>query len=278
MAYTHLHIYRNTPYGRENLLHSVYFCQQLDLALNIYIPKMKKMLMYFKHGTVEVDLDASYLNQAETAEDNAKAIVAKFDGHIEFVAPAAYTGSNLPDIPTDFDFMACPRIISDLSSKIGLGHIGSKVRDILLQAPFPVFIPGQGFSKWQRIVVMFGGSTNGVKAMRMGIKAARIAGVPLDVITIQEKAQPKSHYEAIIQERHLWPDLEEVLQNWYFFKDGAFAQHQMIIAHDAMIVMGIAGHGKLKDIVIGSTAEMIQSNYPNSLLLVGPECRQNHWN
>lgn len=239
MTYTHLHIYRNTPYGRENLLHSIYFCRQLDLVLNIYIPVMKKMLMYFRHGAVEVELDASYISHAETAEASVKAILAENEGNADFVTPAAYTGSNLPDLSTDFDFMACPRIISDLSSKISLGHIGSKVRDILLHAPFPVFIPSQVFKKWKRIVVMFGGSSNGVKAMRLAIKAARIAGMTLDVITMQENDQPKFHYEAVIKDRHLWPDLEEVMKNWYFFENGSFAENQMIVPHDAMIVMGI---------------------------------------
>ncbi|MDY6823016.1 MAG: universal stress protein [Thermodesulfobacteriota bacterium] len=277
MAYHHLHIYRNTPYGRENLLHSIYFCKKLDLALHVYIPRMKKMLMYFRTGAVEVDLDSSYINHTDTAERNIETILADHNGTASFVTPSAYTGSNLPDIPTDFEFMACPRVISDLSSKIGLGRIGSKVRDILLHAPFPVFIPCQVFKKWRRIVVMFGGSANGVKSMRIGIKAARIAGVPLDVVTIRENDNPESHYQGVIKDRGLWPDLNEVMENWFFFNDGEFAENHFIISHEALIVMGISGHGKLKNIVFGSTAEMIQSIFPNSLVLVGPGCRQDHW-
>lgn len=278
MIYNHLHIFRNTPYGRENLLHSIYFCKKLCLALHIYIPEMKKMLMYFGTGVVEVDLDASYISHPVSAHRNVEKILADNDTTASFLTPAAFTGSNLPDIPTDFEFMACPRIISDLSSKIGLGRIGSKVRNILLHASFPVFMPCQVFKEWRRVLVMFGGSTNGVNAMRLGIKAARVAGMPLDVVTLQENDNPQSHYKSVIEDRHLWPDLEEVMQNWYFFKDNEFAENQFIVPHDALIVLGISGHSKLKNIVFGSTAEMIQSSYPNSLLLVGPEFKQNHWN
>ena len=37
-----LHVFRNTPFGRETLLLSAYSCQKLQLSLDIYLPEEKK--------------------------------------------------------------------------------------------------------------------------------------------------------------------------------------------------------------------------------------------
>lgn len=39
-----LHIFRNTPFGRETLLQSAYFCRRMQLPLYIYIPQFKNFL------------------------------------------------------------------------------------------------------------------------------------------------------------------------------------------------------------------------------------------
>ena len=55
------HIFRNTPFGRETLLQSIYFCKMTGTSLIIYIPEFTKFLMYFDNEVVQVDLDSSYL-------------------------------------------------------------------------------------------------------------------------------------------------------------------------------------------------------------------------
>jgi hypothetical protein len=55
-----------------------------------------------------------------------------------FFDPKDFTASTLPDIPSNFDYMCCPRSIVDLSTKIGLGYIGPRVRRIVKHATFPV--------------------------------------------------------------------------------------------------------------------------------------------
>ena len=62
MAKQLLHIFRNTPFGRETLLQSANFCRQLDVTLVIYIPEYTKFLMYFDNDVVQIDLDHSYLS------------------------------------------------------------------------------------------------------------------------------------------------------------------------------------------------------------------------
>ena len=62
------HIYRNTPFGRETLLQSIYLCRQLrNVFLNIYIPEFTQFLMYFENSVVTVDLDSSFTYERDTA-------------------------------------------------------------------------------------------------------------------------------------------------------------------------------------------------------------------
>ncbi len=249
----------------------------MDLPLHIYIPEAKQFLMYFDNNTVNVELDSSYLKYNDTARANAEALIAASGIPAVFFEPASHTATNLPDIPTDFDFMTCPRIISDLSTKIGLGKIGSKVRDILHNAHFPVLISGQVFKPWESIAVMFGGSVNSLKAMHIGIKIADAGGMPLDVFTQAEKGANRSVYEDILKQSNLGKDVNRTLRNWHFFNTGDFAANLFALPHDALVVMGILGHNKIKKLLFGSTTEMVQSVLPNNLLLVGPEFEKQYW-
>ena len=62
------HVFRNSPLGRENLLQSIYFCEQVgNLELNIYLPVQKQALMYFERTSVTLDLDSSYTRFPSTA-------------------------------------------------------------------------------------------------------------------------------------------------------------------------------------------------------------------
>ncbi len=69
--------------------------------------------------------------------------------------------------------MCCPRSISDMSSKIGLGYIGPRVRRIVKSARFPVLITSPAYREWQRIAVFFGGSTNAVTGKTNAMATSR---------------------------------------------------------------------------------------------------------
>ena len=248
----------------------------MQLDLHVYIPVMKKFLFYFEHSSVEVDLDASYYKQTENAREHVETILADHGFVAQILEPEAYTASNLPDLPSDFAFMTCPRVISDLSSKIGLGNIGSKVRAILKQAPFAVRIPSQSFKKWKSVAVLFGGSESSVKALRLAVKVAEISDLPLDMFTQSENNNDRAHYRKIITEHLLDDRIDAALRHWYLYDRGDFMENLYDIPHDALIVMGIYGHGTIKDMLLGSTAENVQSTFPNSLLLAGPELKRNY--
>jgi len=264
------HIFRNTPLGRETLLQSIYFCRQTGAALVVYVPEFTKFLMYFENDVVQIDLDHSYLTAPATALQHATELAEARGIRPNFLKPKNFTASVLPDIPVNFDFMVCPRSISDLSSKIGLGYIGPRVRRIVQSARFPVLVTSSVYKEWSSIAVLFGGSVNAVKALKLAFRICRLSGKPLEVFTQIEKSA-REDYERVIRDANLEQDMERYARKWYFFeKDGKFAENLYQIPHDALVVLGAYGHGLIRDILFGSKMERIQSIIPNNLLIVGP--------
>ncbi|BBO81672.1 hypothetical protein DSCO28_22380 [Desulfosarcina ovata subsp. sediminis] len=270
MAQKLFHIFRNTPLGRETLLQSIYFCQKMGVLPTVYIPESTKFLMYFENDVVQVDLDPSYLTDPKTAIAHASDLLEAAKIRPEFFTPKNYTASTLPDIPTSFEFMCCPRSISDLSSKIGLGYIGPRVRRIIQSARFPVLITSPVYKPWQSVAVFFGGSTNAVNALRLGIRIANRTGLGLNLYT-QVGKQPADAYRRIVRKEDLSVPLNNVLGDWTFFEKGRFEDNLFSVPHDALVVLGAYGHGIIRDIMFGSMMEKIQSTISNNLLIAGPK-------
>jgi nucleotide-binding universal stress UspA family protein len=262
------HVYRNIPLGRETLMQSIYFCKLLDLGLTVYIPESKQFLMYFDHDAVQVDLDASYLSSPKTATARVRELAEKEGIEVRFYRPKNYTAKEFPDVRPDFDFMTCPRSISDRSTKIGLGFIGQKVRRIISSARFPVLMPSPVFKQWKSLVVLFGGSDNSLKALRFGLWISRKAELPLKVLTHLE--QQEDYYRGKIQEAGLDRELEAVASKCKMLNNGSFEEDLYAIPHDALVLMGAYGGGKIRKALFGSKLEKAQSNLCNNLLITGP--------
>ena len=270
MDYQLFHIFRNTPLGRETLLQSTYFCRIVGVTPVVYIPESTKFLLYFANDVVQVDLDPSYLTAPDTAGDHAREIVVEGGCTPRFFDPKNFTASTLPDIPTNFDFMCCPRSISDLSSKIGLGYIGPRVRRIVQSAHFPVLITSPVFKPWNSITVFFGGSVNALNAFRLGLRISRAAGMPLRIFT-QRETIGRIDYEKVIVDAGLETELTEEVQEWIFFERSEFEENLYNVPHDSLVILGAYGHGIIKEIVFGSKMEKIQSTISNNLLIAGPK-------
>ena len=265
-----LHIFRNTPLGRETLLQSLYFCKLVGASLVIYLPEFTKFLMYFDNDVVQIDLDESYLSSPATARNHAEQLVKDAGSHARFIEPKNFTATTLPDLPTNFDFMCCPRSISDLSSKIGLGYIGPRVRRIVRSAKFPVLMTSSVFKPWESIAVFFGGSANAVNALRLGIRINRLTQKPLNVYT-QLENKTQAELEQAIETAQLKPSLDEYVNKWFFFEQNTFEENLYEVPHDALIILGAFGHGLIRNIVFGSKMEKVQSVMPNNMLIVGPK-------
>lgn len=264
-----LHIFRNNPFGRETLLQSIYFCNKVGASPVIYIPKTTKFLMYFDNDVVQVDLDKSYLISPETALKHATELVEQAGMNARFLDPKHFTASTLPDIHTNFDYMCCPRSISDMSSKIGLGYIGPRVRRIVRSARFPVLITSPVFKEWKKIAVFFGGSANAIKALRLGFHVARASGMQLEIFTQTEKFS-KEDKQQMIKDRNLEEEMDLYCKQWHFFENSVFEENLYDVPHDALVILGAFGHGVIRNFVFGSKMEKIQSTISNNLLIAGP--------
>jgi len=267
-----LHVFRNTPLGRETFLQSIYFSRQLGTAIDIHIPRSNAFLMYFENDVVQVDLDNSYLTDPGSAEAHARELVDPSGIGYRFLEPKNFTDSTLPDIPANYDFMCSPRGISDMSSKIGLGYIGPRVRRIVRSARFPVLITSPAYKEWNSIAVCFGGSANAVNALRLGMRISRLSGLPLEVFTQDEKSG-YDKCQAAIRKHGLEGDMDKYTRQWHVFREGRLEENLYAVPHDALVVLGAFGHGLIKDILFGSKMEVVQSTISNNLLIVGPNYR-----
>jgi nucleotide-binding universal stress UspA family protein len=264
-----LHVFRNTPLGRETLLQSLYFCNTLNVGLHIYVPEATQFLMYFEHDAVQVDLDNSYLTSPDTAVANATALAEEAGLKPNFLVPKNFTASQLPDVPTNFSYMCCPRSITDLSSKIGLGYIGPKVRRIVKSSSFPVLLTSSVFKAWKSLAVFYGGSQNANNALSWGLHLAKTSGFPVDIVTHTE-GRPDDYFDQQLEAAGLLEPVKQQVRHWHKIRKGKFEQHLYQVPHDALLVVGAYGHGLIKDFLFGSKMETIQSWMPNNILLVGP--------
>lgn len=267
-----LHIFRNTPLGRETLLESLYFCQQLALKPHIYIPKTTKFLMYFERDAIQVDLDASYLTAPKTAKAHAQEVVERMEMEAEFITPQQYTASTLPDLSSSYEFMCCPRGISDLSSKIGLGYIGNRVRRILHNSKFPVLIPSAVYKPWKSVTVLFGGSPTAINSLRLGLMVGRRSNCPVDLFTYAP-GRSQDEYREILEQQGFLQTVENNVRTWQFCTSGRLEDNLWDIPHNALLVLGAYGHGVIKNLFFGSTMEAVQSTMPNNMLITGPHFR-----
>lgn len=263
------HIFRNNPLGRETLLQSIYFCKRVGASPVVYIPKHTKFLMYFDNDVVQIDLDASYLTAPDTSQMHAAELLESAGIEPRFLDPKHFTASTLPDIQTNFDYMCCPRSVSDLSSKIGLGYIGPRVRRIVNSARFPVLLTSGVFKEWKSIMAFFGGSANALNALKLGLRIARQSGLPLDIFT-QVENRPAAEYEEIIQNEGLDREMKEHVGKWHVLENGVFEENLYQVPHDALVVLGAYGHSLFRTLVFGSKMEKIQSTITNNLLIAGP--------
>ncbi len=266
------HVFRNTPFGRDTLLQSAYFAKKMGIPITLYIPRHHQFLMYFSRRAVTVDLDRGFMNDPQTADEHARAVLDEQGVKYFFYEPLDFTAIELPDIPVALRYMCCPRSISDLSSKVGIGYIGPKVRQIVQNASFPVLVPTPVFKQWNRIVVFFGGSQNAVEAVRAALEIKRATGLPLHLFT-KATRKPKAHYEELLEKEGLHATLKTESAKWLFFSKGSFNKVLYEVPSDALIVVGAYGHGAIKEILFGSKMEEIQTTLPNNMLIIGPNCK-----
>ncbi len=265
------HVFRNTPFGRDTFLQSIYFSKHADVPIKVYVPQHSQFLMYFQRRAVTVDLSKYFLYEPKTAKQHAEKLISEHGVEASFFEPKDFTALSLPDVPVDHDYMCCPRSISDLSTKVSLGYFGPKVRQIIQNASFPVLIPTPVFKEWKRMVVFFGGSSNAVRALQVALSIHNESGMPLTLFTKAEH-KPQSHYQEILKKNNLMASVQSMGVDWMFFESGSLRSLLYEVQSDALVILGAYGHGAIKEVLFGSKMETIQTVLPNNMLIIGPQC------
>lgn len=267
------HIFLNSPVGRENLMQSAYLGEKLKpRSLSVFLPTHDQCVMYCDDTVLTLDLDASYVRYPDTARDRAQVVLKQFDVAHDFFQPSSFTGGTLPDIPKDWAIVACPRAISKKSGRIGLGHIGPKVRSILVNVAFPLFMPAGAFKAWNRVAVLFGGPNQGTTATRIADQIATRAKVPLEIFT-QLSDATREQCEATLAELKIKERIDRGQVVWRTFDSGTLEENLYEIPHDSLVVAGTGKHTLVEHMLFGTTLEKIQALLPNPLIVCGPQCR-----
>lgn len=154
-------------------------------------------------------------------------------------------------MPLAFRYIVCPRSIRYLSTKIGLGYIGPKVRNIIQNSSFPILIPSPVYKEWKSITVFFGGSNNAVKALELGLEINRNSGFPLQVFT-QAENQPLSYYRDILEKENLYEPIKKKEIEWWFYDKGKLQENLYDVPHDSLVIAGAYGHGLVKRVVLAA--------------------------
>lgn len=258
--------------GRENLMQSAFFCErQTGLALAIYIPVTAQFSMSLENNLLHVQLDDSYIKYLDTARQHVEETLRGFQCRYSFQEPPEHYTGRIPPLKSSWAMMACPRVISEQTSAIGLGHIGPGVRALAKQAPFPVFIPSMAFKPWNAVTVFFGGSALGVLAVKHALAIARRAKVSLRIHT-QSLGVSHAECKQALTDAGVMDHLAAANVDWQFYEKGSFEENLYEVDHQSLVVAGAAGHHLIKELVFGSQLEKIQSTLPNPLVVVGPAC------
>jgi nucleotide-binding universal stress UspA family protein len=268
------HIFLNSPLGRENLLQTAFLTEQLKpRSLSIFIPTHDQCVMYYDGTVTTLELDPSYIEYHETAQNHAEAVLKQFDLRYDFYEPSSFTGGMIPEIPDEWAIVVCPRAISRKSGRIGLGHIGPKVRSILLHAPFPLFIPAGASKSWNRVVVLFGGSDHGTTAATIADQIALRAKVPLEIHT-QLGDATHDQCKSILAKLKIKDRIDRGHVLWRLFDSCTLEENLYNIPHDSLVVVGTGKHSLVQEFLFGTTLEKIQALLPNPLVVCGPKCRR----
>jgi len=268
-----LHVFRNTPLGRENLMQSAYFCKKTDdLRLEVYIPQRPQFTLDLGGDLFAVQLDTSYTRFPKTAETHVAEVMKSAPCSFGFVGPHKHDVGTMPHLPGEWAVMACPRVVSEQSSRIGLGHLGPKVRGLVKSATFPVFIPALAYKEWNSVTAFFGGSDLGALAVKVALAFSKKANVPVSLHT-QLDGITRDKCETSLASAGILDDVKGKDISWRLYDTGELAENLYDVPHDSLVVVGAAGYNVITELVFGSTLEVIQSTLPNPLVVVGPRCK-----
>lgn len=261
-----LHVFRNTPQGRETLLGAAELCHATRSQLHVYLPGEPRFTLQLDADLIEVPLDRSYTLDPETARRHAEEALERTGVTAHWVEPSHRLASTMPVIQARFHVMSCPRSLSTPAPSPLPVTLGSRVRRLVRSAPFPLLIPTAPHLGWSRVTAFFAGSKHALRALLWARDIASNAGVPLEILTHAERGAVRQAERALKES-----GLEESLgPHWRVLEAPAFTSLLWEVPRESLVVAGAFGRSGVKAQFLGSRTEAMLAHLPNPLFLVGP--------
>jgi len=261
-----LHVFRNTPQGRETLLGAAQLCRASRMQLHVYIPAEPRFTLQLDADLLEIPLDRSYNSDPDTARGHAEAALHTGGITPHWVEASHNLASTMPVVQGRFHVMSCPKSLSTPSpSPLPVG-LGSRVRRLVRSAPFPLLIPTAPHIPWNSVTVFFAGSQHAVRALLWARVIAESAGLPIQIITHDEPGAARDA-ERALESNDL---LESLGPRWKVVDSPSFTSLLWEVPRESLVVAGAFGRTGVKAQILGSRTEAMIAHLPNPLFLVGP--------
>ena len=266
-----LHVYRNTPLGRETLRQAADFVKKTNGQLHVYLPKFNRFLFYFENEALEIRLDESYLYFQDEAESRMQELLQTIGVEANVVPISTQTASNLPGLYTDnYDVLSLPKVMVERQGQIRFPNVGTGVRSLVKTAHIPALLSPRRFHDWSDIFVLFGGSKYSLIALKWALVIAQTLGFQLNVLTLTDKNKKRTFYENILKRENISTD---AFNEWKITSSDSPLPVLNEIQRTSLIIMGAYGQGRLHERLFGSTTELLIKNTANLIMLVGENCQ-----
>ena len=265
-----LHVFRNTPIGRETLLGALHLCSMTGMQLYLYRPHTPRFTLQFADELIEIPLDASFIRDQRTARRHAEELAAQKRTVIHWVDTHHQLASTMPVIRDDFDLITSPHSIGGPGQDGSAAFVGSGVRRLIRTAHHPVVILPAPLVEWDQISVFFAGSSHAVCALAWARALSKAAGVPYQVLTHDEGKAVANASKAL--EANGW--LKEVQPHWHILPKGSFENNLWEVPRTSLVVAGAFGSSGVKARLFGSRTELLLSSLVTPFFLVGPNARR----
>ncbi len=261
-----LHVFRNTPQGRETLLGAAEFCRTSRMQLHVYVPVEPRFTLQLDADLIEIPLDRSYTLDPDTARRHGQMILETAGVPARWVEPSHKLASTMPVVEGRFHVMSCPRSLSTPSPGPFPGSLGNRVRRLVRSAPFPLLIPTVPHLAWDSVTVFFAGSEHALRALLWARGIAESAGLPIQILTHDEPGAAREAERAL----EAVGLLETLGPLWRVVDAPSFTSLLWEVQRESLVVAGAFGHSGVKAHFLGSRTEAILAHLPNPLFLVGP--------
>lgn len=266
-----IHVYRNTPLGRETLIQAADFVKKINGELNIFLPEYDRILYYFENDATEIRLDESYLYFREQARSRMEKALKLIGVEAHIVDVSTQTASNLPGLyATNYDVLSLPRVMVERQGQLHLPAVGAGVRQVVKNSAAPALIAPGRFHDWTDVQVLFGGSKYSMIALKWGLAISKNMGIPVRLISAVADSDEKQRYENTLAEEGI---ATTAFDDWIFIESNSPVAVLNEIQRTSLIVMGAYGHGRIHSKLFGSKTELIMKNTASLIMLIGENCK-----